>query len=103
MSHFWKRNVGILLKKQEDLRLGVGDAQALHDYFIRMQSRNSKFLYAVDLDDDARIKNFFWADASRAAYEEFGDVITFDTAYLTNRYDIPFAPFVGVNHHGQSI
>ena len=29
--------------------------------------------------------------------------MTFDTTYLTNRYDMPFAPFVGVNHHGQSI
>ncbi|XP_035551092.1 protein FAR-RED IMPAIRED RESPONSE 1-like [Juglans regia] len=40
---------------------------------------------------------------SRAAYESFGDVITFDTTYLTNVYKMPFAPFVGVNHHGQSI
>ncbi|KAH9721372.1 protein FAR1-RELATED SEQUENCE [Citrus sinensis] len=40
---------------------------------------------------------------SRAAYKYFGDVITFDTTYLTNKYDMPFAPFVGVNHHGQSI
>jgi len=30
-------------------------------------------------------------------------VVTFDTTYLTNRYEMPFAPFVGVNHHGQSI
>lgn len=29
-------------------------------------------------------------------------MITFDTTYLVNRYDMPFAPFVGVNHHGQS-
>ncbi|XP_041026948.1 protein FAR1-RELATED SEQUENCE 5-like [Juglans microcarpa x Juglans regia] len=40
---------------------------------------------------------------SRAMYESFGDVITFDTTYLTNAYKMPFAPFVGVNHHGQSI
>ncbi|KAF5452626.1 hypothetical protein F2P56_027602 [Juglans regia] len=40
---------------------------------------------------------------SRAAYQYFGDVVTFDTIYLTNRYGMPFAPFVGVNHHGQSI
>ncbi|KAH9704409.1 protein FAR1-RELATED SEQUENCE [Citrus sinensis] len=39
----------------------------------------------------------------KAAYKYFGDVITFDTTYLTNKYDMPFAPFVGVNHHGQSI
>ena len=46
----------------------------------------------------------FWAESrSKAAYEEFGDVITFDTTYLTNKYDMPFALFVGVNHHGQSI
>ncbi|XP_022891883.1 protein FAR1-RELATED SEQUENCE 5-like [Olea europaea var. sylvestris] len=39
---------------------------------------------------------------SRQAYKEFGDVVTFDTTYLTNKYDMSFAPFVGVNHHGQS-
>ncbi|XP_062152045.1 protein FAR1-RELATED SEQUENCE 5-like [Alnus glutinosa] len=56
------------------------------------------------MDDDCRLRNVFWADArSRAAYDYFGDVITFDTTYLTNSYDMPFAPFVGVNHHGQSI
>ena len=58
----------------------------------------------MDFDDESRIKNLFWANArSRAACEEFGDVITFDTTYLTNKYNMPFAPFVGVNHHGQSI
>ncbi|KAG6499376.1 hypothetical protein ZIOFF_039142 [Zingiber officinale] len=31
----------------------------------------------------------------RAAYDYFSDVVTFDTTYLTNSYDMPFAPFVG--------
>jgi hypothetical protein len=58
----------------------------------------------MDVDDSSRLRNVFWADARcRAAYEYFGEVITFDTTYLTNKYDMPFAPFVGVNHHGQSI
>ncbi|KAL8499773.1 hypothetical protein ACS0TY_019664 [Phlomoides rotata] len=39
----------------------------------------------------------------RAAYEEFHDVLRFDTTYLINRYKIPFASIVGVNHHGYSI
>lgn len=35
-------------------------------------------------DDDGRVKNLFWADAmSRATYEEFSNVITFNTTYLT--------------------
>ncbi|XP_039117870.1 uncharacterized protein LOC120253638 [Dioscorea cayenensis subsp. rotundata] len=56
------------------------------------------------MDEEGRLKNVFWADArSIAAYEAFGDVISFDTTYLTNKYDMPFAPFVGVNHHGQTV
>lgn len=44
---------------------------------------------------NARIKNLFWADAiSRAAYEKFSDVVTFDATYLTNKYDMPFAPIM---------
>ena len=37
------------------------------------------------------------------AYEYFGDAITFDTTYLTNRYNMLFDLFVRVNHHGQSV
>ncbi|RYQ90393.1 hypothetical protein Ahy_B09g096507 isoform C [Arachis hypogaea] len=39
---------------------------------------------------------------SRAAFEYFGDVISFDTTYNTNRYNLVCGSFVGVNHHGQS-
>ncbi|CAA2969224.1 FAR1-RELATED SEQUENCE 5-like [Olea europaea subsp. europaea] len=85
------------------LRLGEGDAAAIQSYFSKMQARCSGFYFSIDLDDDSRLKNVFWADnRCRQAYKEFGDVVTFDTTYLTNKYDMPFAPFVGVNHHGQS-
>ncbi|XP_022892296.1 protein FAR1-RELATED SEQUENCE 5-like [Olea europaea var. sylvestris] len=85
------------------LRLGEGDAVAIQSYFSEMQVRCSGFYFSIDLDDESRLKNVFWADyRCRQAYREFGDVVTFDTTYLTNKYDMPFAPFVGVNHHGQS-
>nr|XP_043625711.1 protein FAR1-RELATED SEQUENCE 1-like [Erigeron canadensis] len=55
-------------------------------------------------DDEGHLRNVFWADArSRAAYKSFGDVVSFDSTYLTNKYSMPFAPFVGVNHHEHSI
>nr|XP_012575220.1 protein FAR-RED IMPAIRED RESPONSE 1-like [Cicer arietinum] len=61
------------------------------------------FFYDIDLDDDFHVRNVFWANGrSRAAYEYFGDVVNFDTTYLTNKYNMPFVAFVGVNHHGQS-
>ncbi|KAF5457562.1 hypothetical protein F2P56_021655 [Juglans regia] len=82
----------------------LGGAGALRDYFLRMQYKNPGFFYMMDIDDEGRLKNVFWADPrSRAAYQDFGDVVTFDTTYLTNRYGMPFAPFVGVKHHRQSI
>ncbi|KAG7955922.1 hypothetical protein I3843_11G098500 [Carya illinoinensis] len=92
------------IDKVEHLRLGKGGGKALTDYFDRMRKMNDGFVSDMDMNDEIRVKNVFWADArSRAAYESFGDVITFDTTYLTNRYGTPFVLFLGVNHHGQSI
>ena len=92
------------LDKMRRQLLVEGDAEAMHNYFMKMKADNSDFFFAMDLDDEGRLRNVFWADArSRAACKEFGDVVTFDTTYLVNKYDMPFAPFVGVNHHGQSI
>ncbi|KAI7754376.1 hypothetical protein M8C21_025608 [Ambrosia artemisiifolia] len=80
------------------------DAQNLLDYFRKMQAENPGFYYAIQLDDDNRMANVFWADArSRTAYSHFGDTVTFDTVYRVKRYKVPFAPFTGVNHHGQTI
>ena len=76
----------------------------MYRYFMRMRGDNADFFYAMDLNEKGRLRNVFWADArSMATCKEFGDVVTFDTTYLVNKYDMPFAPFVDVNHHGQSI
>lgn len=85
------------IDKARNLRLGKGGAGALLEYFSRMQFKNNGFFSMIDLDDDGYLRNIFWADArSRATYKYFGDVVTFDTTYLTNRYGMSFAPFVGV-------
>ncbi|XP_047318834.1 protein FAR1-RELATED SEQUENCE 8-like [Impatiens glandulifera] len=101
---FDERSCRNYISETRRLRLGNGDAEALCQYLYRMQSRCLIFFYVYDVDEENRIRNVFWADGRcRAAYEYFSDVITFDTTYLTNCYDMSFAPFVGVNHHGQSI
>lgn len=80
------------------------DAHNLLTYFKKMQAENPGFYYAIQLDDDNRLSNVFWADArSRSAYSHFGDAVTFDTMYRPNQFQVPFAPFTGVNHHGQII
>ncbi|XP_071697180.1 protein FAR1-RELATED SEQUENCE 5-like [Rutidosis leptorrhynchoides] len=85
-----------------------GDVQLLLDYLRQMQTDNPSFFYAFqgEGDDDERKSsgNVFWADAkSRENYSYFGDTVTFDTTYRSNRYRLPFAPFTGINHHGQPV
>jgi zinc finger SWIM domain-containing protein 3 len=92
-----QKDVHYFLDKERRLKCREGDGQVLYDYFVRMQDKNSNFYHTLDLDDELRVWNVFWVDArSRAAYESFHDVITFDTTYLTNKYDMPFTPFLGI-------
>lgn len=92
------------LEKKRRLKLGSGDAEAIREYFMKMQSSNPNFFSVMDVDDESQLRNVFWADArSRAVYDSFDDVITFDTTYLAKKYDMPFASFVGMNHHGQPV
>ncbi|OMO61645.1 hypothetical protein CCACVL1_23350 [Corchorus capsularis] len=86
------------------LELKEGDAHAVYNYFCRMKLTNPNFFYLMDLDDDGRLKNVFWADSrSRAAYGYFCDTVAIDTTCLANKYEIPLISFVGVNHHGHSV
>ncbi|XP_031259814.1 protein FAR1-RELATED SEQUENCE 5-like [Pistacia vera] len=101
---FLQKDCRNYIEKVRRLRLGLGDASAIQKYFLKMQNENLNFFYIMDVDEDGRLKNILWVDAgSRAAFKEFGDVVTFDTTYLTNKYDMPFGAFVGVDHHDHSI
>ena len=75
-----QKDVRNFLDKERRLKCKEGDGKALHDYFVRMQGKNSNFYHVLDLEDELRVQNVFWVDTrSRAAYESFHDVITFDT------------------------
>ncbi|XP_035545018.1 protein FAR1-RELATED SEQUENCE 5-like [Juglans regia] len=81
-----------------------GDAQRLYSYFLDRQLKEPGFVFSMQVDKDGSMGSCFWADArSRAAYQYFGDVVTFDATYLTNIYKMSFVPFSGVNHHHQTI
>ncbi|CAL5186353.1 unnamed protein product [Lathyrus oleraceus] len=85
---FCEKDVRNYINKEHHAIGKEGDGKALISYFCKMREQNTNFFY---LNDDFHVRNVFWADArSKATYEYFGDVITFDTIYLTNKYDIPF-------------
>lgn len=81
------------------------DAQAAVNHLNKLASGSaSKFFFRVKPGENNRIACILWVDArSRFIYQRFGDVVTFDSTYRTNKYGMPFVPFAGVNHHYQSI
>lgn len=89
-------------EKGRYLVLEEGDAQVMLNYFTHIQKENPSFFYAIDLNEDQRLRNLFWVDAKgRSDYKSFSDAVFFDTSYINSNDKLPFAPFVGVNHHQQ--
>ncbi|KAA3473185.1 protein FAR1-RELATED SEQUENCE 5-like [Gossypium australe] len=63
----------------------------MHRDCIKLQIKDLGFIYAIQVDESGHMGNYFWVDGrSRMAYKYFGDVVTFDATYLTNRYSMPF-------------
>jgi hypothetical protein len=100
---FTKRSLktlcGKLSREQSD-----DDVRKTVDVFKEIQIGDPGFTYTVGIDTESRVKSLMWTNGrSIEQYQYFGDVLTFDTTYRTNLYDIPFGIFVGVNNHFQSI
>ncbi|KAM0898124.1 hypothetical protein ACQ4PT_022119 [Festuca glaucescens] len=82
----------------------VDDVQKTLQSFREKISRDPRFVFTAELDEDNRLNSLMWTSGrSRSLYQHFGDVITFDTTYETNIYKMPFGMFVGVNNHFQSV
>ncbi|RYQ99173.1 hypothetical protein Ahy_B07g087062 isoform B [Arachis hypogaea] len=55
------------------------------NYFMRMKDINPNFFFAVNFDEKCKFRSALWVDARCRA-----------------SHALPFASFVGVNHHGKS-
>ncbi|CAL4934499.1 unnamed protein product [Urochloa decumbens] len=81
-----------------------GDMEKTVEMFHSIRTADPGLVVKVDADEHGRIRSLFWAHGSgKTNYASFGDVVTFDTTYQTNLYNLPFGLFVGVNHHFQSV
>ncbi|XP_074351781.1 protein FAR1-RELATED SEQUENCE 5-like [Apium graveolens] len=83
----------------------ISDAQAGLDLLDRLNEESgSKYFIRTEIDEENRLKCLVWIDPRcLMAYQNFGDVMAFDTTYRTNIYAMPFVPFTGVNHQYQSL
>ncbi|KAK9121031.1 hypothetical protein Syun_018648 [Stephania yunnanensis] len=86
------------------LKLEEGDAEAIRQYFMNQRKQNYNFFQSTDIDNQGCLRHVFWADArAKAAYQYYGDVISFDATSLVKKSNVPFVSFVGVNNHGESV
>jgi zinc finger SWIM domain-containing protein 3 len=85
--------------------LESNDAQTLLEYLKNKQIDDPVFFYTIQIDEQTcQITNFFWVDGqSIMDYKCFGDVVSFDTTFVTNKFEMSFAPLLGTNHHKQTI
>ncbi|XP_074347082.1 protein FAR1-RELATED SEQUENCE 5-like [Apium graveolens] len=83
----------------------ISDAQAGLDLLHRLNEESgSKYFIRTEVDEENCLKCLVWIDLRcLMAYQNFGDVVPFDTTYRTNRYVMPFVPCTGVNHHSRSV
>ncbi|KAM6542954.1 hypothetical protein CsatB_007401 [Cannabis sativa] len=72
----------------------------LRDVYNRVAEKDPNFFVVYQVDDENHLANLLWADGnSRVDYVAFGDVLGFDTTYMTNEYNKPLTVLIGVNHH----
>ncbi|XP_074314322.1 protein FAR1-RELATED SEQUENCE 5-like [Silene latifolia] len=84
--------------------IGDRDAQLFVNHFEDKRDTNEGFYFAYEVDSGKCLVRAFWCDAvSRRNYSLFGDYITYDPTYSTNKYYMVFTPFTGVDHHKRSV
>ena len=88
-----------------NLRKGLSehDLELTIEYFKRRQVENPNFFFSK-LEEDGAVRALFWVDGrTRALYPKYKDCVFFDTTFCTNRYNLPFAPIVGINNHTHTV
>ncbi|KAL6623021.1 hypothetical protein ACP70R_032900 [Stipagrostis hirtigluma subsp. patula] len=92
------------LQQKEKRRSDNTDIENTLKYLNKFQMEHPGFYYTMKTDKDNTVQSIFWTDArSRMDYELYGDFVSFDTTFSTNRYNMPFAPIVGINGNGNNI
>ncbi|XP_020576090.1 protein FAR1-RELATED SEQUENCE 5-like [Phalaenopsis equestris] len=92
------------IQRDKRSKIEQSDANSLLQLFMERQNEDNKFAWDFLSDEEGRLTSFFWSDGScRLYYDFFGDVIIFVISYHLNKYNLCYAPFVGINHHRQNV
>ncbi|KAK9706932.1 hypothetical protein RND81_07G161700 [Saponaria officinalis] len=80
------------------------DGQLFIDRFKNLAETRDDFYFDYEVDVDNSLVRAVWADGtSRRNHSVFGDAVSFDPTYSTNKYSMVFTPFTGVDNHRRSV
>ncbi|XP_044394926.1 protein FAR1-RELATED SEQUENCE 9 [Triticum aestivum] len=99
-----KKKDPISLQCTEQRKTENSDVESALKHLKELELRNPSFFYIKQIDEDNIVRSIFWTDArSRMDYNIFGDFISVDTTYTTNRHNLPVATITGINNHGRTL
>jgi zinc finger SWIM domain-containing protein 3 len=101
---FARRDLYNFFARYKKKRIVGRDAEFVLNHMKAQEERDAEFFFRHTTDEEGHLRNLFWADSqSQIDYEAFGDVVVFDSTYRVNRYNLPFVPFIGLNHHRSTV
>nr|BAB33151.1 hypothetical protein [Carthamus tinctorius] len=90
-------------KKDMVTFVGNKDAKMLINTMVNRQKISPQFFFEFKCNEKELLA-IFWADeVARMNYREFGDAISFDATYRTQKHAMIFVPFVAVDNHKKSV
>nr|GFA09512.1 hypothetical protein [Tanacetum cinerariifolium] len=83
--------------------IGDNDAQMLIHNMENRKKHVSDFSFDY-LVENTKLTTIFWADeVSKYNYKEFGDVLSFDATFKTNKNKMVFVPFTAIDNHKKCV
>ncbi|KAJ9561770.1 hypothetical protein OSB04_006930 [Centaurea solstitialis] len=90
-------------KKDMVTFVGDKDAQMLINTMVSQKKCCQDFFFEFKCNQKELVA-IFWADEiAKLNFREFGDVISFDATFRTNKHAMSFVPFVAVDNHKKSV
>ncbi|GJV72972.1 FAR1-related sequence 5-like protein [Tanacetum coccineum] len=83
--------------------IGPRDAQMLVDKLNDRKKHVPNFSFEYKTVNGELFRMFWVDETMKCNYIAFGDVVSFDATYRTNRYRMIFVPFTGIDHNQKSV
>lgn len=84
--------------------IGKADAQIVVDMLKKKKECLPGFSFDYFVSNGGKLGGLFWADEQvKRNYDAFGDVVSFDATFRSNKYNMVFVPFTGIDNHKRCV